>query len=262
MLDVPLFPGLPGGRWARVRPLTGEVEQCIEPEDPCGFGRLLDALLVPTEGTTVRPGCALDLALTDHDRIAVALYCHIYGERVEARLRCRLCEKRFDVSFQLTAPAAPAGRAHAGRVDGPDESGAFVLRNGIRFRLPTGRDRLAAQECAVGEAREVLLRRCVEGEISPEQSEVVEEAMQCVGPLISDMLTVSCPHCGRQQDDVQFSIQRFLLDGLAFERRFLFAEVHQLARAYRWSYRDILTMPTRERRAYVGMILAERSARA
>ena len=37
MLEVRLFPGLPGGRWARLGPVTGFVEESIEPEDPEGF---------------------------------------------------------------------------------------------------------------------------------------------------------------------------------------------------------------------------------
>ena len=64
MLEVRLFPGLPGGRWARFGPVTGSVEESIEPEDPEGFAVLLDNLLLECDGTTVGPGRARDLAVS------------------------------------------------------------------------------------------------------------------------------------------------------------------------------------------------------
>src|SRR6476661_7073523 len=101
MLDVRLFPGLPGGAWARLGSITGAVEQSVEPDDPGGFAVLLDELLVDCEGTTVGPGRALDLALADQDRIAARVYYQEYGSRVESSQRCRQCGKAFDVSFDL-----------------------------------------------------------------------------------------------------------------------------------------------------------------
>jgi hypothetical protein len=238
------------------------VEQGVEREDPRGFGALLEALLVESEGTTVNSNRALDLAVADHDRIAAAIYLRMYGDRIEGRMRCRQCGKAFDVSFRLTVPEAPPGRVQSELVEGPDENGAFVLRNGVRFRLPTARDQLATRQFAPDDARNELLRRCCfDSEISSDDADAVEDAMQAVAPLLSETLKVNCPHCGLPHEEVPFSIQRYLLDALGFERRFLFAEVHQLARAYGWSYRDILALPTADRRVYVGMILAGRASR-
>jgi hypothetical protein len=258
MLEVRLFPGLPGGQWARLGLITGVVEQCFEPDNPAGFAALLDELLVESEGSTVGPGRALDLAVADHDRIAARLYAREYGERVEARLGCPRCARTFDVSFHLHSAVSPSGPIAAEDLLGPDESGMFQLKHGPRFRLPTARDQLATRRLPAAEAREELFRRCVEGVAGgDEAAAAVEQAMESVGPLISQTLEANCPHCDFHQDQVEFSIQRYLLEALAFERRFLLPEVHRIARAYGWSRGDILAMPTADRRVFVRMILAE-----
>jgi hypothetical protein len=256
MLEVRLFPGLPGGQWARLGPITGAAEQCFEPDDPAGFAVFLDELLVKCEGTTVGPGRALDLAVADHDRIAAQIYCREYADRIESRLRCRQCTKMFDVSFQLEPLASPSGSTENIGVDGPDEGGMFQLKDGPRFRLPTVRDQLATRQLSPKDARQELLRRCVEGPMGSEEVALAaERAMELVAPLLSQTLAVSCPHCDFRQENVSFSVQRYLLDALAFERRFLFPEVHQVARAYGWSRGDILAMPTTDRRVFVRLIL-------
>jgi hypothetical protein len=262
MFEVRLFPGLPGGRWARLGPITGAVEQSVEPDDPEGFAALIDHLLLECDGTTVGPGRARDLAVSDNDRIAAKIYCHEYGDRVESDLRCRQCGKGFKMSFILEPLIRQASQIAAAGVEGPDDSGDFRLRNGPRFRLPTLRDQLAVRGLDADGARMELLRHCVHEDLKDEEEiAAVEAAMEAVGPIISGPVTMSCPHCKFIEDTVEFSMQRFLLEALAFERRFLQYEVHYLARAYRWSRGEILAMSTSDRRVYARMVLAERASR-
>ena len=262
MLELRLFPGLPGGRRARLGPITGAVEEGIASDDPGGFALLLDQLLVGGEATTVGPGRALDLAISDHDRIATALYCWYYGSAVESTVRCRQCGRDFDVAFDLSnrsdqaLPHVPAG------IEGPDETGTFRLNNGTRFRLPTLRDQLATREFPTDQARRELLLRCTDAAPASDQEfDAVEHAMETVGPLIAGTIAADCPHCHFHEDTMRFSIQQYLLDALAFERRFLPAEVHCVARTYGWSRREIMAMPTSERRQHVRMILADTPSR-
>ena len=186
MLDVRLFPGLPGGRWARLGPLTGEAEQNVDPEQPEAFSELLDELLVECADTSVRPGMARNLAVADHDRIAAELYCDEYGPRVESAVRCRQCRQEVSLSFDLGAWIRPVSQIKADGVEGPDDSGYFKLLDGPRFRLPTVRDQLEIRTMANESARRELLKRCVAGDLKDaEQAETVECAMEALGPLIS-----------------------------------------------------------------------------
>ena len=52
-------------------------------------------------------------------------------------------------------------------------------------------------------------------------------------------------------------MDEFLFAALWRESALLTREVHELARAYRWSRREILEMPRRERRQHAGLVLAE-----
>jgi hypothetical protein len=262
MLELRLFPGLPGGSWARFGPITGAVEQSVEPGDPEGFAVLLDHLLLECDGTTVGPGRALDLAVADNDRIAAEIYCQEYGDRVESNHSCRQCGKDFKVSFALEPLIRQASQVAAEGVEGPDDSGDFRLRNGPRFRLPTLRDQLAVRGLDADSARMELLRHCVGRDLEDnDEIAAVEGAMEAVGPIISGPVTMSCPHCKFIEDTVEFSIQKFLLEALAFERRFLHYEVHYLARAYGWSRGEILAMSKNDRRVHARMVLAERASR-
>ena len=260
MLEVPLFPGLPGGRWARLGPLTGLIETGVEPGDSGAFGRLVDHLLVPDDGTTVVPSRAFDLAVCDLDRLAVALYRRHFGDRFESRIECRRCGRPFEVSMDLDGVVGAAPKAPPAGIEGPDEEGWFNLLNGPRFRLPTLRDQLAVRHLE-GEAAGLALRdRCVASEELDEESvSALEPAMEKLGPLAAGEVVVPCPHCHCDGNRFAFALQDCLLDALAFERGFLHHEIHYLARAYGWGRSEILTLSREDRWRHVRLILAERA---
>jgi hypothetical protein len=85
--------------------------------------------------------------------------------------------------------------------------------------------------------------------------------METVAPLLSLDLPTSCPLCGAEQE-VPFDLVSFFMAALIRERPLLAREVHYLARAYRWSHTEILSLPRSERRAFVALVLAEYQARA
>lgn len=258
MLEVRLFPGIPGGRRARLGAITGAVEETIDPDASDGLAVLLDRLFVPDTSTTIAPGCAIDLAVADHDRLAAALYCHNYGTTVESTVRCRKCGRDFDLKFDLETVSRQASPRLPEDVSGPDDRAMFSWREKVRFRLPTLRDQIATRDLPLQAARLEMLRQCSTAEIDDEETiNDLEHAMEAVGPLISKAISADCPHCHHHEESIPFSIQQFLLDALTFERRFLTQEVHCLARTYGWSRREILDMPASERRHYASMILAE-----
>lgn len=260
MLEVPLFPGLPGGRWARLGPLTGAIEADVEPDDPGAFGRLVDQLLQPAEGTTVAPNRAFDLAVSDLDRLAAALYRRYFGERLESRLECGRCGRPFEVNLELDGLVDDAPQAPPPGIEGPDGEGWFQLGDGARFRLPTLRDQIAVRHLMADEAGRMLRDRCLAGgtgEGDPPAD--LEPAMAAVGPLASGEVAVPCPHCHYDENRFDFALQASVLEALAFERGFLHHEVHYLARAYGWGRTEILALPREDRWRHVRIILAERT---
>ena len=74
MFQIQLRPGLPGGRWACLRSLCGHDEALIDGTSPWEATVFLDRLLVETPGTSVGPGRAWDLALSDRDRLLATIY--------------------------------------------------------------------------------------------------------------------------------------------------------------------------------------------
>ena len=86
-------------------------------------------------------------------------------------------------------------------------------------------------------------------------------AMAALGPTLDMDLATTCPHC-RARQSVRFAIDRYLLQCLAKERRFLLQETHRIARAYGWSHAAIMALPRRDRQDHVRLIDAERQGQS
>jgi hypothetical protein len=273
MLQVRLHPGLPGGRWACIRPLRGHDEQLV------GVGataatELLDRLLVESPGTSIGPGRASELAICDRDRLLAAVYAASFGDRVESEIPCEHCDKGAEINFSLSALVASlatdeATRAEVGVRHGPDDDGVYQLDDGIRFRLPTGLDQRAVVGLTPTQARVALLRRCLlddqhgrrtASDVDEDTLARIEAAMERVGATIDHHFNVACQECGAERE-VRFDIQHFLLRALAHERRYLVREIHYLAATYGWGLEQILGLTRDDRRAFVRLIVADRGAR-
>ncbi|HLT35068.1 MAG TPA: hypothetical protein VK034_02260 [Enhygromyxa sp.] len=273
MLQVRLNPGLPGGRWAYIRPLRGHDEQLVG-AGATAATELLDRLLVEEPDTTVGPGRAFDLAICDRDRLLAAVYAASFGDRIESEIPCLQCDEGAEVNFSLSALVASlevddAARAEVGVRHGPDHDGVYQLDDGTRFRLPTGVDQRAVFGQPPGQARVALLRRCLLGDdrdgrtvsdLDEQTLARVEAAMERVGPTVDHTFSVGCQECGAERE-VRFDIQHFLLRALDHERRYLVREIHYLAATYGWGLEPILGLSRDDRRAFVRLIVADRGAR-
>jgi hypothetical protein len=238
----------------RLRALAGRDELNVCPDDPAGFCDFVDALAVPSDAGCVRAGQVRDLAVCDLDAIAATLQCSYYGNRVESFLACPRCGRGFDLSFDLTALLNSRAERGDPTIGGPDQNGVFSLRDGRRFRLPTGVDQLAVSNLEPTDAARELRSRCVLQGDFEDDPDVLETAMEAAGPLLSRELLAPCPHC-RMLQATQFQIQRYFLTALASERRFLNHEIHYLARGYGWSRAEILEMTREDRRLHVQLVL-------
>jgi len=227
---------------------------------------LIDGLLLDRPGVAARPGDAGRLTLAEADRVLAAVYRSLYGDGVECHVSCPNCRSSYEISFTLSdmwdalTETSPEDEQLLAWLGGPDGHGVYRL-GVFRFRLPTAEDvadvaRLEP-EASVAElrARCVLHDDSADGPDSPELEETLDRVMSLVGPMLDTDLGGACPECGAEQV-VPFRIDEFLLAALRRESVLLTREVHELARAYRWSRQEILEMPRRERRQHVALLLA------
>jgi hypothetical protein len=140
MLQIQLSPGLPGGRWAYLRPLCGHDEVWINDASRIEAVAFLDRLLVEAPGTTVGSGKAEALAICDCDRLYAALYLSYFGEQIEGIATCRECGEPFEISLSLPELMADLEAGAAVNATRPDEAGIYTLLDNRQFRLPTAGD--------------------------------------------------------------------------------------------------------------------------
>ena len=109
-------------------------------------------------------------------------------------------------------------------------------------------------------AAELLARLVVEGEASDTGAEVTR-FLERAAPVLDLELDAACPECG-SAGTPRFDLATFLAARLAAERPFLVRETHWIASRYGWSHDEIMSLPREDRRAYAGLVEAERSAHA
>ncbi|MEX2261860.1 MAG: hypothetical protein WD696_07900 [Bryobacteraceae bacterium] len=224
---------------------------------------LIDALLVDWPGAAARAGEAAKLTLAETDRVLAAIYRGLYGDQVECHVSCPACGTSYALSFAIAdlwdavTEATAVDEKLLEELGGPDEQGAYHL-GGLRFRLPTGEDLAEVAGLDQEGAAEALRARCVLEEDPRYTDETLDRIMTLAGPTLDSDLDGVCPDCGAEQA-VPFRMDEFLFAALWRESALLTREVHELARAYRWSRREILEMPRRERRQHAGLVLAEAS---
>jgi len=222
---------------------------------------LIDRLLLERPGAAARPGEAARLTLAEVDRVLAAIYRSLYGDEVECHVNCASCGSPYTMSFTLTdmwdalTETSAEDEQLLAELEGPDERGVFGL-GALRFRLPTGEDLLEAAAGGPEGVAAALRSRCVLAEDDGRGDETLDRAMSLTGPTFDTDLEGACPECGAEQS-VPFRLEEFLLAALRRESAMLAREVHELARAYGWSRREILEMTRRERRQHAGLVLAE-----
>lgn len=259
MIEVDLWPGLRGGRWARLRELRGADELWAAERRASGSlaaVELLDRLLVAAPATTIGPGRARELAVGDRDRLLAATYRHTFGAAIESTTNCSACGEGFDLAFDLGDLLPPPRVGHHEL----DEDGHLHLGDGRRVRLPALDDELALRDLRGEAATTCLCRRLVvEGDPEVDPAAVLR-AVEEASPIAERELVAACPECGARQT-IRFVLQSFLLAALAREGEWLTREVHRLAVTYHWPLGEILDLPRSQRRRFVALIEREASAR-
>ncbi len=184
------------------------------------------------------------------DAALLTLRERLFGSAVSAVVACPDCGERQELSFLVDEIRAP-------RPDPLPDLQVSASGQEAQFRLPTGADLDAlAGDGDLDRAVDRLLDACLvsvtadPGELSEDLVAAVAERMAQADPQADVRLALRCDACDTAWV-VPFDIAAFLwceVDAWAWR---LLAEVHQLARAYGWSEREVLALSARRRQVYL-----------
>jgi hypothetical protein len=174
----------------------------------------------------------------------------LFGDLIRADATCPAlhCGERIEVAFQVENYLIHEQPRKVRGVESGDEIGWFKWQNlPILFRLPTGADQVAIAYHP--DPEQALIQRCIRPSNLPaKQRQRVEKAMAAMAPSLVQLLQGQCAECGAVVE-ILFDPQRFVLQELQHQARFVYEDIHLLAMHYQWSEDEILVLP-RSRRMY------------
>jgi len=192
-------------------------------------------------------------SIGERDRQLFQLREELFGSTLEAIASCPKCGERLELAFStndLLSREASLSREPMRLTSGGYE---------VDYRLPTSADLLAVADNA-GQARELLLERCVEARndgVAVHASALPDAVVKQLGEKMADadpqaevQIALDCPACSHHWATV-FDILSYLWGEIEDWAQRLLRDVHSLASAYGWSERDILSMSATRRRLYL-----------
>jgi hypothetical protein len=171
------------------------------------------------------------------------------------QLRCGgdACGSAFEIALPLDALDAGAGPADCVSLTLPDGRQATV-------RPPTGSDQRAWSRRSYASRREAVAAitdaLVIEPRLSPDDDEAVEAVAAALAdhdPLVSFMVSCTCPACG-QPHEMAIDLERLALERIAACRQALLQEVHLFASTYGWTEHQVLAIPPDRRARYRELI--------
>ena len=198
------------------------------------------------------------VSIGERDRQLLELRDELFGSKFEAIATCPECGERLELAFSTQDLLSQAGETR---------QAALRLNSGgyeVNYRVPTTADLLAVVN-APGQARELLLDRCIEAHsegVAVAASALPDEVVRLLGqnmaeadPQAEVQIVLDCPACLHHWPTV-FDIFSYLWGEIENWAQRLLHDVHSLALAYGWSERDILSMSATRRRLYLEMVRA------
>lgn len=199
-------------------------------------------------------GDPAQLPIGGRDARLLSLREQVFGPEIEGVVSCGRCGESIEVRFPVEGLRVPEREV-------PARLTLDVGEYSAEFRLPNSLD-LAAIVHA-GSPR-VLLDRCLSratrsgesvtvAELPESVIDAIGEAMAAADPQAEVEFALECHGCGRQWNEL-FDIESFLWHELQAWAGKTLHEIHQLASAYGWSEREILSLSPARRSAYLGLI--------
>lgn len=212
--------------------------------------RTLDLLRLPGP---VEIGEIAALPVGERDARLLEVYEDLFGDELEALVRCTSCGEELEVRLPVKSVRveAPARDREWHTID----SGASA----VEFRLPNSIDLAAVAPVTGNSLRRLrLLERLVRQqgkveEMSEEVAEKIERRMGELDPQAEICLELRCDACGAAFEAV-FDVGSFLWAELDHWARRTLRDVHLLARGYGWSEDDVLRLHPWRRQMYVEML--------
>ena len=240
--------------------ISGADEKRIRGSATADLVRLIENLIEQRGEFSMGVADISGLSASDRDRLIAALYRDIYGDRIDATLRCRACEAMFDIDFQLESLQQSLGQEKTEA--SPD--GVHQTPQEYLFRLPTSEDEIEISGIPPSAAYAKLLEKILIdptyqsllAEPESYRNEVigaVEESLTRIAPIIDLEVAARCPECATDHT-VHFDLQCFLMERLLQDRRTLMHEIHMIANAYGWGLNSILSLDRKERKELTNLI--------
>jgi hypothetical protein len=164
---------------------------------------------------------------------------------------CPACGVRFDLKLSIVdiprsgpGPGFPVTEAKTSLGKRYFEAPNGAHEEAITRHPDRDPRRLIAAQCGLSEDAEAEASQFTDRDL-----ETIDTALEAISPDIADSVDITCPECGHAGHS--------RIDPLAFAFPSLvdvLQEVHLVARAYRWSEREILDLPLSRRRAYADLI--------
>jgi hypothetical protein len=197
------------------------------------------------------------LPAVDLGALALLLRGAWLGQRINTGTMCPQpgCGESIDVTFSIPDYLAHHSPRRFRGLD-PRGNGWFALAGTeLSFRIPTIGDLVAA--AAEQRGGTWLSQRCIRsGNGGRDAIRRVDRALSAIAPRLDDHVSGTCPSCG-QSVELFFDPVSYVLDELRDVCAGLYADVHELAFAYRWSEESILGLDRRRRHSYVAMVRGE-----
>ena len=227
-----------------LRELDGWTEHRLDRTDPQAAKQVARQLAHHVNG---QPVTLDDWPVAAFDRLLLAIYEKLYGDRAECRVTCKACGDAFEFDLWPRRIADEQDREIADLAP-PDADGWWHVEEGFDIRAPRLSD--------LAEAADRLPSRIARGPAA--DPERVETFLERAAPVFDFDIEAQCPHCDSHQT-VRFSLADYLVTALANERPFLIREAHLLASLYGWSQQEIFDLSRADRRAYAALIESERA---
>jgi len=245
---------VPGKKYAQLRELCGVDEEMLTATDTYNAIQLLNQLLVGKAPYLLQPGQAQMLPAATRDRLLAQVYLTNFGSKVSGLFDCSQCQETFEIDFQL--PELLQSLTPPTHEFTQEEDGYFHRNGRQQFRLPSGEQELSLSALSPDDAAQLLFELCVPDKDSDWEQESLQRAMRTVAPLVDLELHATCPECKAPQT-VHFDIQTHLLQTVLSEQAQLTRDIHCIAKAYRWRFKDIMELPRTRRKAQVQLIESE-----
>jgi hypothetical protein len=235
------------------RVVTGEPAGAEELLVLEGAGSAVETMLALARRLVTGAGDWLELPAVDLGAAALLVRRAWLGGTIRTEARCPAagCGEQIDIAFGIDA-YLDHHRPRRFRGVSEPEPGWFELGGtGVRFRVPTVGDLVAAP------TPQAILERCVDPPSSPASVvRRIERPLAAVAPTLAGGLTGVCPLCGTTVE-LWFEPVTYVLAELRDAATGLFDQVHELALAYHWSEPAILGLDRRRRLGYVERVRGE-----